>query len=340
MIKFPSINQYRDVIREVKRKATFAGLDAAGEPIINHAAPMPKLSFRGSVKLHGTNGAIVYDGATYSFQSRERELTTESDNAGFCAHMVSWLGTVEKIREEVAYRCGAANEDTVAIFGEWCGGNIQRGVALNGLPKMFIVFAIKLGEQWQDIDKFDWLRSTEAGIYCITQFPQWDIEIDFSAPELKQNDLGALTEAVEKQCPVALAFGNDGIGEGIVWRCMDNPSSDYWFKVKGEKHSASKVKTLAAVDVEAVQKAVDFVAMAVTEQRLEQGLQNLINEQQKPLAMSSIGDFIRWVCGDVFKEESDTIAANGLDQKKLGGPISQAAKQWFFKKLDEAASAP
>lgn len=342
MIKFPSIGQFRDVIREVKRKATFAGLDDAGEPIINRAAPMPKLRFRGSVKLHGTNAAIVTNPRDFIFQSRERELTAESDNAGFVAHMSQFTGSfgeLDLIFGAIANQCNTMPGDAVAIFGKWCGGNIQRGVAINGLPKMFVVFAIKINDDWQDIDKFGWLRSTEAGIYCITQFPQHDVEIDFAAPELVQNDLGVLTEAVEKQCPVALAFGNDGVGEGIVWRCLDNPSSDYWFKVKGEKHSASHVKTLAAVDVEAIKKVSDFVAVAVTPQRLEQGLQNLLNEQQKPFTTASIGDFIRWVCADVFKEEGDTIAANGLDQKKLGGPISSAAKKWYFDKLNQQAMA-
>lgn len=339
MTPFPSIKQFRDVIREVRRKAEFMGLDAAGEPIINPAPKLPTMRFRGSVKLHGTNVAIVDSGdpdAGYAFQSRERVLTQDADNAGFFAHMSQHTNALSDVFTGIWHRLDHPRDAQVVIFGEWCGGNIQRGVALNGLQKMFVVFAIKIDDEWQDMDQFNWIEDNEAKIYSIVSFPQFDIEIDFERPEIAQNELARLTEQVEKQCPVALHFGNDGVGEGVVWRCLDNPSSDYWFKVKGEKHSASQVKTLAAVDVEAVEKVRDFIAMTVTEARLEQGLQNLVGEQQKPFEMSSVGDFIRWVYGDIIKEESDTIAANGFDPKKLGGPIAQAAKRWYFEKLNTA----
>lgn len=337
MTPFPSIKQFRDVIREVRRKAEFMGLDAAGEPIINRAPKLPIMRFRGSVKLHGTNAAIVNFGNGYTFQSRERELTAEADNAGFCAYMSQHTAALDKLHEAIVQIHSLDGDETIAIFGEWCGGNIQRGVALNGLPKMFVVFAIKINDEWQNMGDLDWIEDATASIYNIAAFPQFDIEIDFERPEIAQNELARLTGQVEAQCPVALRFGNDGIGEGIVWRCLDSPSSDYWFKVKGEKHSASQVKTLASVDVEAVEKVRDFIAMTVTESRLEQGLQNLVGEQQKPFETSSVGDFIRWVYGDIIKEESDTIAANGFDPKKLGGPIAQAAKRWYFEKLNVAA---
>lgn len=339
MNKFPSIKQFRDVIREVKRKAEFMGLDAAGEPIINPAPKLPTLNFRGSVKMHGTNAAIVFTPEGIVFQSRERVLTIESDNAGFCNHMMEHGNVLRTIAGKIEKQEGLSPvlDNTIAIFGEWCGGNVQKGVALNGLPKMFVAFAVQINGEWIDINDFPWLTDSSASIYNVGQFEQYAMTIDFERPEIAQNELGAITMAVEARCPVAAQFDSIGTGEGVVWRCVENPSSDLWFKVKGEKHSASQVKTLAAVDVEAVSAVRDFVAMAVTEQRLEQGLQNLLNEQQKPFAMSSVGDFIRWVYGDVIKEESDTIQASGFDPKKLGGPISQACKRWYVAKLDAAA---
>lgn len=337
MIPFPSIKQFRDVIRVVKQRAQYVGKDDAGEPIYDQSKQAPTLRFRGSVKLHGTNAAIVSNGEGHSFQSRERVLTEEADNAGFFAHMVQHRGAINDIDDAICRACGADSGATVAIYGEWCGGNIQRGVAISGLWKMFVIFAIKVNDEWQDMDDFDWIEDADARIYSITSFPQFDAVIDFNKPEMMQNALGAFTEAVEKQCPVGLRFGNDGIGEGIVWRCLDNPSSDYWFKVKGEKHSASHVKTLAAVDVEAMQKVHDFIEMSVTNARLEQGLQNLVNEQQKPFEMSSMGDFIRWVYGDIVKEEGDTIAASGFDPKKLGGPVANVARKWYVEKLNATA---
>lgn len=312
------------------------GFDDAGEPILNPSPTLPTLKFRGSVKLHGTNAAVVFASGGITYQSRERELTLTADNAGFYAHMATKGDALRWVANTIQDQLGLNREadNVIAVFGEWCGGNIQRGVALNGLPKMFVVFAIRVNDDWQDIDTFGWLTDSAASIYNITQFEQFDMIINFGRPEIAQNALGAITEQVEARCPVAAEFGSVGVGEGVVWRCVDDPSSEYWFKVKGEKHSASHVKVLAAVDVEAVEKMRDFVDMAVTPSRLEQGLQNLMNEQLKPFDMTSMGDFIRWVYGDVMKEEEDTILKSGFDAKKLGGPIANAARKWYVDRLN------
>lgn len=331
MYPFPSINQFRNVVKTVREQACYTGKNERGEAIYNPAPTYPKLSFTGTVKLHGTNAAIVFDDRGYTFQSRERVLTREADNAGFMAHMEQWLVPVSVMFQKIMMS-SAVPIESIVVYGEWCGGSIQKGVAISGLPKMFIIFAIKINNQWVDTAN---VSCPEASIYNIKDYLGYTIDIDFEHPELVQNRLAELTAEVEACCPIGKAHGKEGVGEGIVWRCTSNPSSEYWFKVKGEKHSASKVKTLASVDVEAVEQINDFVAMAVTESRLEQGLHNLINEQMKPFAMTSMGDFIRWVHQDILKEESDTLQASGIDYKKLNSPIALAAKRWFTTKLNE-----
>lgn len=334
MYPFPSINQFRNVVKTVREQACYMGKNDAGEAVFNPAPVYPKLAFTGTVKLHGTNAAIAFDDRGYTFQSRERVLTREADNAGFMAHMEQWLLPVSMMFQKIA-DLNNHNDvaiSTIVVYGEWCGGNIQKGVAITGLPKMFVIFAVKINDQWVETPNVSF---PEASIYSTKQHTNFNIDIDFEHPEEAQNQLAKLTEVVEACCPVGLAHGIEGVGEGIVWRCDSNPSSEYWFKVKGEKHSASKVKTLASVDVEAVEQINDFVTMAVTEARLEQGLHNLINEQLKPFAMTSMGDFIRWVHQDVLKEEADTLQASGIDYKKLGSPIALAAKRWFVQKLNE-----
>ena len=341
MHPFPSINQFRNVVQHVRRKAQFRGLNAAGEPILDRAAKAPTLSFIGTVKLHGTNAAVVFSPEGTTFQSRERVLTAEQDNAGFFAHMSQHgepLGALEDMYLSIVDAAPSLPKNvmhTIAVYGEWCGGNIQKGVAITGLPKMFVVFAVKINGEWFN-EALPSFSNEVASIYNIYQFPKWFMSIDFEQPEAKQNILSELTQAVEDCCPVGKHFGNEGVGEGIVWRCVEDPTSDLWFKVKGEKHSASKVKTLAAVDIEAVESLRAFVDQTVTEARLEQGLKNLVSEQLKPFDMTSMGDFIRWVHGDVLKEEADTLAASGLDSKKLGGPIAQAAKRWYVEKLNQS----
>lgn len=348
MIKFPSIEQFRNVIRHVKTHAQYAGRDENGDAIIDQSKSIPTLKFRGTVKLHGTNAGIVYNVASDSFtyQSRERELSLTSDNAGFMLaqmkHENVWRDVASQVTNEILPH--RKHEITkVAIFGEWCGSGIQKGVALTELPKMFVIFAIKAvfadeTTRWLPIGEFD-IHYKEFNIFNIDTFPTYEINVDFNHPELAQNKMIEITEEVEKECPVGKYFGVSGIGEGVVWTCVSDGWNDpgTWFKVKGEKHSVSKVRTLAAVDVEAVANLKAFVDSVVTEARLEQGLDNLVREQLKPFEMTSMGDFLRWVYNDVLKEETDTIVANGIDPKKLGGAIANVARPWFVKKINESA---
>lgn len=347
MIKFPSIEQFRNVIRHVKTHAQYAGRDEAGEAIFDQSLPIPTLKFRGTVKLHGTNAGIVYDvfSDSFTYQSRERELSLTSDNAGFMLSMMKYEAVWRDVANQAMREIFVPKQQItkVAIFGEWCGSGIQKGVALTQLPKMFIVFAVKVvfeddTTKWLPIGEFD-IHYTSYGIFNIDTFPTYEIDIDFNHPELAQNKMIEITEEVEKECPVGKAFGVSGIGEGVVWTCVTDGWNDSgtWFKVKGEKHSVSKVRTLAAVDVEAVATLKAFVDSVVTEARLEQGLDNLVREQLKPLEMTSMGDFLRWVYNDIIKEETDTIVASGIDPKKIGSAVANVARPWFVRKINETA---
>jgi hypothetical protein len=345
MIKFPSIEQFRNVIRHVQTSTRFAGKDENGDAIYDHSKSLPTLKFRGTVKLHGTNAGIVYDVASDSFtyQSRERELSLTQDNAGFMLHQIKndliWRDVVQQAMREIFVPAQPITQ--IAIFGEWCGSSIQKGVALTQLPKMFVVFSVKVifadeSTRWLPVGEFD-IHYEEDKVFNIDTFPVYEIDIDFKYPEIAQNKMIEITEAVEKECPVGKYFGVSGIGEGVVWTCVSDGYNDSgcWFKVKGEKHSASKVRTLAAVDVEAVENMRAFVESVVTEARLEQGLDNLVREQLLPFEMTSMGDFIRWVYNDVLKEEMDTIVANQIDTKKLGSAVANMARPWFIKRFNE-----
>lgn len=352
MIKFPSIEQYKNVIRAVSMRAEYAGRDENGEPIYNKGAPKPKLTFRGTVKLHGTNAGIVHDinGAGITYQSRERELSLTQDNAGFMLYMSQYEADIMKLFDDIYNRLGFTGFDencpSLVLFGEWCGSGIQKGVAISELPKMFVIFGIKaltynwekelVKSEWLDLWSFRDVEAPDIRIFNIMNFPIWYQEIDFERPEIAQNEMIKITEAVEAECPVGKAFGVSGIGEGVVWQPVEEGwrSSDYWFKVKGEKHSVTKVKTIAPIDVEKLENQRAFIASVVTEARLEQGLHNLVHEQLKPFEMKSLGDFIRWVYNDVIKEEMDTIVANQYDPKKLGSPIADVARKWYINKFN------
>ena len=53
MIKYPSIEQFRNVIRQVRERHDFQGKTENGEPIFQHLTPYPTIKFKGTTKLHG-----------------------------------------------------------------------------------------------------------------------------------------------------------------------------------------------------------------------------------------------------------------------------------------------
>ena len=224
MIKFPSVDQFRSVIRHVKTNAQYAGKDDDGNAIYDNSRPLPTLKFRGTVKLHGTNAGIVYDVVTdsISYQSRERELSLTSDNAGFMCYMMQHEEIIRDVVHQATREIFVPTQSIakVAIFGEWCGGNIQKGVALNGLTKMFVVFAVKVvfadeTSRWLPVGEFD-IHYPQYHVYNINTFPTYEIDIDFNFPEIAQNKMIEITDSIEKECPVGKHFFNSMNG-ATVW---------------------------------------------------------------------------------------------------------------------------
>ena len=313
MIKFPSIDQFRTVVSNINRQYNFVGLDENGEAIYDPSLPKPKLKFKGTVKLHGTNAGVSFNGESGIWaQSRENIITPEHDNAGFAFFAHSHETEFLKLFNEIATKENIdTDKNTISIYGEWAGKGIQRGVGISNIEKSFFIFGVKITphgtEEERGLNPTYWvdssyLRDNDVRIYNIEDFQTYEIEIDFNMPQLVQNKLSDLTIAVEEQCPVAKEFGEIGIGEGIVWSIEFN-GVVHRFKVKGQMHSSSKVKTLAAVDVEKLNSINEFVEYVVTESRFNQGLENTF-QNNEPIDIKKMGDLIRWVVNDVIEEES------------------------------------
>jgi len=321
-IKYPSIDSLKNLVKGIQLHHDYKGKDETGENIYEHTSPYPTFQFKGTVKAHGTNSGIIRykDGSTV-YQSRERELSLLSDNAGFAAAM---MGTdIEFLFEQFPFN------EYIAIYGEWCGGNIQKGVALNQISKRLIIFGIKVDDVWVEIPST--LFDVKKNIYNVLQFPTYEIEIDFNTPEDVLEQLTNITNSIEKCCPIGKFFGVEGTGEGAVYVCTTNP--DIRFKVKGAEHAVSKTKNVVDVVPESLEGINDFVELTVTENRLEQGLKWLKSEVSRRPESKHTGDFVKWIVSDVFKEESDTIVANKLDAKKIRSAVSVKARNWFLNSI-------
>jgi hypothetical protein len=245
LLTFPSIEQFRTIVKYVNDRCEHKKI-----------AIKPKLRFHGTVKLHGSNSAIVWDGTDMYTQSRRQVLSLDNDNMGFTRHIAEnagWQAAMISLLDKFKttgfqghdpdyedIRPEAKNAHTVVVYGEWCGGSIQDKVALTQLPKQFVVFAIKFlregkvlqDGEWVDGQISTWLMPWDVqlamegvktfvpNVTCIEDYPTFSVTIDFNNPHEIQNVLAELTLAVEAECPFGKANGVSGIGEGIVWTCI------------------------------------------------------------------------------------------------------------------------
>ena len=343
MIKFPSINQFRQIVKSVRDSAEW------------NNKPLPVITFECTKKVHGSNGSWIrpVDGTANDivFQSRERICTIESDNAGFAIWSHGKRELISKIMDDIR-RVTGHSTGKIQIYGEWFGGNIQKGVGVSGLPKMFMIFGIRVSDDaestnWEQKPVYDqvfgMMRYASDNIYTKYDFGADYVEVDFTQPEIAQNKFVEMTNLVEHDCPVARWFKPDAevgtlIGEGIVITPIQTESigfdaTSFIAKIKGEKHSVSKVKTTNAVSPEYIESVNEFVEKTLTQNRLEQGLQKM-QELQIPLTSESTGKFIHWCMSDILREEADTLAASNLTTKDVTGKISAEARKFWFASIN------
>lgn len=365
-ISFGSIDQFRTIIKNVQHTACYIGYDKELQrPQLNKDAKMPKVVATASEKIHGTNAAVCYSNPDgFWVQSRKNIINTEKDNAG-CAFATmqnkkEWMSIINKLASE--YEISLDN-NIISIYFEWAGGNIQKNSALSGLDKKAVIFQYfkvspiepKLDKEGQEEfaywletcteregiggTEIRWLEHSDVNIHNIMNYLVWEFEINFEEPLMSQNEMIKLVkETIEPCSPMGKEMGKNGnIGEGIVVTFMYK-NSMHRFKVKGDKHSSSKVKTLKPVDEVKEQAKIDFVNNhACKSWRFEQAWQSIFgieNEKMEPTTEAT-GDFLKAVIKDTMKEESDILAEMGLEPKEVNGNISKVARRWFMDELDK-----
>ena len=324
-IPWPEISQFRNAIKEVQTRASYKGTDLSGAPIYETPESYPIISFEGTVKLHGTNSSIVISKDELYCQSKETIITPENDNAGFAKYVKENEDIFRAMLHEVL------GKTTIScVYGEWAGRGVNKGCAIHQLDKAFYIFGLKIISG----DTHIWGNARglgrgleDYGIFNVRDFQTWNMEIDFNHPELSQNRLTDITTEVGNLCPIGKARGVEGIGEGVVWTGTWGDKI-FRFKVKDPRHSVSKVKTLAPVDVERIDSINEFVEYAVTQNRFDQGISAVFGDS--PINIKLMGDVLRWVSNDINKEESDVLASNNLTMKDVGKALSDKARGMFM----------
>ena len=338
-IKFQSIGQFRDAIKLIKSKLCYDGTNEDGTPKYKQVFDFPTVRFYGTVKAHGTNAAFRQDtpNGEILFQSRERVIDPTSDNAGFATTFWPYREEIKELFSQI--RTELSTDEQIIIYGEWAGGNIQKNVGLSQTPKTFYPFAIKAIREVEIISIFPHHATFDAILYgvsvphiqSIADFGSRILDVNLNAPELAQNQIVEWVGQVEACCPIAKSYGVDGIGEGLVFIAEDLLSG-IMFKAKGELHSVTKVKTVASVDVERVNSIKELVAVVCTENRMLQIFNNL-NDLGIKASRTSTGQFIKAVIADCFKEELDTITANGVTGKDFHAAAQQIIVRFFHERV-------
>lgn len=332
---YHKIRQFRDIVRDIQYKANFKGLDDTGQPIYKESVK-PTLTFTATTKLHGTNAGVCYTPKEGVYaQKRSSLLPKDALSAHFGFNTFVQVEKKDFFEDFMKDLWTAHCEDgeQIILYGEWAGTGVQKSVGISELPKGFYIFGLKSYNPTEDTHK--WLPIDDLDmedidkVFNIKDFPTWSLDIDFNNPGMSQNTLVDITNEIEKECPVAKQLGvPEGIGEGAVWTCFWE-GNKYIFKVKGEKHSVSKVKKLASVDPEVLKSINEFVEYACTPNRIEQGIQETNSSEKRHMP-----DLLRWVANDIITEETDTLVANSLEWKQVAREVSTRVRQYYFSKLD------
>ena len=338
LIKFPSIEQFRNVVANVKRMATFVGLDDNGDAIYNELAELPTITFKGTVKLHGTNAGVCYNDQNGLYpQSKGNVLTIGKDNFGFASFVKSkeqlFLNSINHIKEVYAIDTSIY---TISLYGEWAGKGIQKIVAISDLPKSLYSVGCKISKPsdpdfvsfWVDVSEIRFPETDTC--WNINEFETFEIDVDFNHPEIAQNRFVELIKYVEDECPVAKQLGVSGIGEGIVW-VGEYKGNELRFKTKGEKHAGkSKVKTVKPVDEGRLKIVNELVDKVTPIWRLNQ-MFNEATDGGKDIDRKNLGGYIKTVIADVIKEDMDLVFEAGLEMKDINKGISKIAREYFFE---------
>src|SRR6185369_4011070 len=117
------IGPYNATIQQIASEERYLGLDEQGNPKYDAFKVLPKVTFTGTIKLHGTNSAVVMAGDEFWVQSRENVITPTKDNCGCAAHFYGSekQTSIKNIIDGLRTKYNIPKERIVVLFGEWVG---------------------------------------------------------------------------------------------------------------------------------------------------------------------------------------------------------------------------
>jgi hypothetical protein len=295
------------------------------------------IQYRGKVKLHGMNGGILITKNQVYTQSRKNFITN---------------GLAVVVNENKDYFLSLfpkdQNIDFMVIFGEWCGGDIQKGVALTRLKeKIFVIFSIQFGNSncMFDPDQLQAFFTKDGNVlpkrFYILPYHTGVLDVNYNDINSNESSIGninGMVNEIDNEDPWVLnTFGIKGHGEGLVMYPLSLAENGlitidnffgFLFKAKGEKHRGYVAEKPVQVKATSVDSINAYVDMMVTESRLDQGAKEVGGFLPK-----NTGNFIKWLANDVKEEGKDELLASKLEWKDVNAAVTKRARDWWTPKL-------
>lgn len=331
----------------------------------NKSPQIKTLRFYGTVKIHGTNTAVVEQNGSLYGQGHSRVLTPEQDPFGFSAWYTARQAAFRQIMETVRQEYKVSAENPIVLYGEFAGPKIQKGVAISHLKdRGFFIFACRINQfisgkdYWPDLRVLkNRIENRAQGIYNLSCFPTYELDITLSPEGLRvaQVQLESLAGEVERKCPVAEALGltteDMTAGEGIVFsspnyslRTESNLGDldtlkgiqiGSWlsnaFKIKGPKFSENKTVQKMSTSVDA---KLEWTQEVVTPGRMMNVFSHM--RETKTLTKADLNPFVVNLVDDILQDtlEQEQSIALKLTRDDLIRLTRRLAAEWFKENLD------
>lgn len=254
-------------------------------------------------------------------------------------------GNLQRVNQPNPYSPEKRSANPSTVAGEWVGHKVQPAVALSSLKnRVFVIIGCKISNIWVSLEKYHDLNNEAVGIYNISRsgFKTITVKIDNNNVNI-ENAKAIIMEStlrVEKECPwTKLVFNISGVGEGVVWK-PDHPlgaDPKYWFKSKGQLHRNSNTEELATVpgieNANPEKKARMFAEKALTENRLNQGMDVMREMHMEFRRDEAEREFLTWLFLDIATEENRLLIEMDIDPKFLEIAIRAIGGSWYKANL-------
>lgn len=246
-------------------------------------------------KIDGTNGSVWLDGGAVQAGSRNRLLSIENDNAGFCKAMLDDLRIEDYLLKHPEHR----------LYGEWLVPHSLKTYRQDAWRKFYIFDVC--------IDREDTVEYIPYDIYK----PMLDeFNLDYIPPiaTMKNGNYEAFLKAIDKN--IFLIEDGKGVGEGIVIKNYDfynKYGRQTWAKIVTNEFKEKHSKEMGVPSIQAERMVEEeIVDQFCTEALIEKEYAKIVNEKE-----GWRSEYIPMLLGTVFHELITEESWNFIKKLKM-----------------------